>query len=75
MKRQTIQCGELGLALPVPCEVFTDFSVLASGRSELDSLIQESLLIARINHSLNVNIRSFPLMLFGIFFLFFSPSP
>ena len=54
---------------------FDDFSVLASGRSELDSLIQESLLIARINHSLNVNIRSFPLMLFGIFFLFFSPSP
>ena len=43
---------------------FDYFSVLASGHSELDTLIQESLSIAKINPSLNVNIRSFPLMLF-----------
>ena len=43
---------------------FDDFSVLASGRSELDTLIRESLLIAKINPSLYVYIRSFPLMLF-----------
>ena len=43
---------------------FDDFSVLASGRSELDTLIRESLLIAKINPSLNLNIRLFLLMLF-----------
>ena len=42
---------------------FNDFSVLDSC-SELDTLIRESLLIAKINLSLNVNISSFPLMLF-----------
>ena len=36
---------------------FDDFSVLASGHSELDTVIQRSLLIAKINPSLNVNIR------------------
>ena len=49
---------------------FDDFSILASGRSELDTLIRENLLIQKINPSLNVNIRSFPLRLF--WFLFFS---
>ena len=42
---------------------FDAFSVLASGRSQLDTRIRESLLIAKINPSVNVNIRSFPLML------------
>ena len=49
---------------------FDDFSVLASGRSQLDTRIRESLLIAKINPSVNVNIRSFPLMLcWYIYFL------
>ena len=50
---------------------FEDISVLASGRSELDTLIRESLLIAKISPSVSVNIRSFPLMLFCFLF----PSP
>ena len=42
---------------------FDDFSVLASGRSQLDTLIREHLLMSKINLSVIVNIRSFPLML------------
>ena len=42
---------------------FDDFSVLASGRSHLDTRIRESLLNAKINLSVNVNVKSFPLML------------
>ena len=50
---------------------FDDFSVLASGRSELDTLIRESLLIAKINPSLNVNVRSLSSHVVWIFFDFF----
>ena len=41
-----------------------DFSVLSSGASELNVLIGESLLISKLQPSLNANIRSFPLTLF-----------
>ena len=55
---------------------FDNFSVLANGRSESDTLIRERLLIAKINPSLNVNIRSSSLMLFwDIYFPYLSLTP
>ena len=49
---------------------FDDFSVLASGRSELDTIIRETMLIAKINPFLNVNVKSFPLMSFLDIYIF-----
>ena len=43
---------------------FDDFSILSSASSQLDVLLQESLLISKLNPSLNANITSFPLTLF-----------
>ena len=43
---------------------YDDFSILASGTSQLDVLIRESLLISKLKPSLNKNIRSVPLSLF-----------
>ena len=43
---------------------FDDFSILSSASSQLDVLLQESLLISKLNPSLNADITSFPLTLF-----------
>ena len=43
---------------------YDDFSVLASGTSQFDVLIHESLLTSKLKPSLNKNIRSFSLSLF-----------
>ena len=42
----------------------SDFKVIASGNSNVDILIKESLLIAQTKPLLNNNIRSYPLTLF-----------
>ena len=41
-----------------------NFSVLSSRASQLNVLIRESLLISKLQPSLNANIRCFPLTLF-----------
>ena len=47
-----------------------DFSVLASGRSQLDTLIRESLLMGKINPFVNANISSFLLCCVDILYVF-----
>ena len=42
---------------------FDDFSFLCSASSQLDVFLRESLLISKLNPSLNANIRSFPFTL------------